>query len=142
VPSQGAAPGLQDLVAGGVDIAPCSLPEARSLIDAGRVKSLAIMAERRNPLFPNIPTLKEQTGIDWTMAAWRGIVAPKGLPQDISQKLTTALKEVYDSAEFKDFMNQRGFGTIYASGEQFGNFMAESNDSLGKVMKAVGIARQ
>ena len=39
-------------------------------------------------------------------------------------------------------MNQRGFGMIYASGEQFGNFMAESNDSLGKVMKAVGIARQ
>ena len=39
------------------------------------------MAEKRNPLFPNIPTLKEQTGIDWTMAAWRGIVAPKGLPR-------------------------------------------------------------
>src|SRR5690625_3753963 len=47
VPSQGAAPGLQDLVAGGVDIVPCSLPEARSLIEAGRVKSLAIMAEDR-----------------------------------------------------------------------------------------------
>ena len=57
-----------------------------------------------------------------------------------NQKLTAALKQVYDSAEFKDFMNQRGFGMIYASGEQFGTFMAESNDSLGKVMKAVGIA--
>ena len=75
------------------------------------------------------------------MAAWRGIAAPKGLPDDIAQKLTAALKKVYDSAEFKDFMDQRGFGMIYASGEQFGTFMAESNDSLGKVMKAVGIAR-
>lgn len=100
------------------------------------------MAEKRHPLFPNIPTLKEQTGIDWTMAAWRGVVAPKGLPDDIAQKLTSALKQVYDSAEFKDFMNQRGFGMVYASGEQFGTFMSESNDSLGKVMKAVGIARQ
>ena len=45
VPSGGAAPGLQDLVAGGVQIAPVSLPEARSLIDAGKVKSLAVMAE-------------------------------------------------------------------------------------------------
>src|SRR5205085_7729867 len=43
VPSNGAAPGLQDLVAGGVEIVPCSLPEARSLIDAGKVKSLAVM---------------------------------------------------------------------------------------------------
>ena len=43
VPSNGAAPGLQDLVAGGIEIVPCSLPEARSLIDAGKVRSLAIM---------------------------------------------------------------------------------------------------
>ena len=44
VPSNGAAPGLQDLVAGGVEFVPCSLPEARSLIDAGKVRSLAVMA--------------------------------------------------------------------------------------------------
>src|SRR5712692_679599 len=43
VPSNGAAPGLQDLVAGGVEIVPCSLPEARSMIDAGKVRALAIM---------------------------------------------------------------------------------------------------
>ena len=46
VPSNGAAPGLQDLVAGGVQIAPVSLPEARSLIDSGKVKSLALMADK------------------------------------------------------------------------------------------------
>jgi len=142
VPSQGAAPGLQDLVAGGVQIVPCSIPEARSLIDAGRVKSLAIMAKERSPTFPNVPTLKEATGIDWTMAAWRGIVAPKGAPQEVTDKLVPALKKVYDSAEFKDFMNQRGFGMIYAPKDEFKAFMAESNDSLGSVMKAVGIAKQ
>ena len=49
VPSNGAAPGLQDLVAGGVEVVPCSLPEARSLIDAGKVKSLAIMDATRRP---------------------------------------------------------------------------------------------
>src|SRR2546423_15522295 len=46
VPSNGAAPGLQDMVAGGVDICPVSLPEARSLIDAGKVKVLAVMADK------------------------------------------------------------------------------------------------
>ena len=65
VPSNGAAPGLQDLVAGGVEFVPCSLPEARSLIDAGKVKSLAVMASSRAALFPNVPTLKEATGSDW-----------------------------------------------------------------------------
>ena len=83
VPSNGAAPGLQDLVAGGVAIVPCSIPEARSLIDAGRVRSLAIMADERNPLFPDVPTLKEATGSSWTIGAWRGMVAPKGMPEEV-----------------------------------------------------------
>ena len=52
VPSNGAAPGLQDLVAGGVQIAPVSLPEARSLIDAGKVKSLALMADKPSAAVP------------------------------------------------------------------------------------------
>ena len=53
VPSNGAAPGLQDMVAGGVDIVPCSIPEARSLIDAGKVRSLAIMDANPPGLYPD-----------------------------------------------------------------------------------------
>ena len=83
VPSNGAAPGLQDLVAGGVEFVPCSLPEARSLIEAGKVRSLAVMDAARAALFPNVPTLKEATGSDWATGAWRGIAAPKGLPPDV-----------------------------------------------------------
>ena len=59
VPSNGAAPGLQDMVAGGVDVCPCSIPEARALIDAGRVKALAIMAPERDASLRDVPTLKE-----------------------------------------------------------------------------------
>src|SRR5438309_4815605 len=87
VPSNGAAPGLQDLVAGGVEIAPCSLPDARSLIDAGKVRSLAVMADKRAALYPDVPTLKEATGSAWTIAAWRGIAAPKGLVAEPRDKL-------------------------------------------------------
>jgi tripartite-type tricarboxylate transporter receptor subunit TctC len=141
VPSQGAAPGLQDLVAGGVDIVPCSLPEARSLIEAGKVKSLAIMDTQRNPIFPNVPTLKEAIGSDWTLGAWRGIVAPKGLSKEAADKLVPALKKVYDSKEYQDFMSSRGYGVIYKGPQDFEAFMAASNEDLGRVMKAVGIAK-
>src|SRR6478609_7020598 len=78
VPSNGAAPGLQDLVAGGVDIAPVSIPEARSLIDAGKVKSLAVFADSPPALYPSLPTVKQSTGSNWKAAAWRGFAAPKG----------------------------------------------------------------
>ncbi|MFM7004880.1 MAG: tripartite tricarboxylate transporter substrate binding protein, partial [Limnohabitans sp.] len=93
VPSNGAAPGLQDMVAGGIEVAPVSLPEARALIDAGKVRSLAIMNDKPSALYPNVPTLKSAIGSDWTMAAWRGIVAPKGLPAPVRDKLAEAVRK-------------------------------------------------
>jgi tripartite-type tricarboxylate transporter receptor subunit TctC len=141
VPSNGAAPGLQDMVAGGIEIAPVSLPEARSLIDAGKVKSLAIMNDKPSALYPNVPTLKSALGSDWTMAAWRGIVAPKGIPNDVRDKLAAAIRKIASSKDYTDFMASRGFGVIYAGPEDFGKFMAKSDAELGATMKAVGIAK-
>ncbi|MCC6869445.1 MAG: tripartite tricarboxylate transporter substrate binding protein [Burkholderiales bacterium] len=141
VPSNGAAPGLQDLVAGGVQIAPVSLPEARSLIDAGKVKSLALMSDKASTLYPNIPLLKAATGSSWTMAAWRGMAAPKGLPADARDKLVAAIKKIAAGKEYNDFMSQRGFGVIYLPPEEFAAYMKKSDADLGATMKAVGIVK-
>ena len=141
VPSNGAAPGLQDLVAGGVEFAPVSLPEARSLIDAGKVKSLAVMASSRSALFPNVPTLKEATGSDWATGAWRGIAAPKGLPPAVATRLEASVKKAYDSKEYKDFMAQRGFGMLWGNSGEFASFMAKGDADMKAVMTAVGIAK-
>jgi tripartite-type tricarboxylate transporter receptor subunit TctC len=141
VPSNGAAPGLQDLVAGGVEVAPTSLPEARSLIDAGKVRSLAVMNPTAAALYPNVPTLKAAIGSDWTMAAWRGLVAPKGIPADVRDKLANAIKKVAASKEYTEFMAKQGYGVIYAPPEEFAKFMAKSDAELGATMKAVGIAK-
>ena len=141
VPSNGAAPGLQDLVAGGVEFVPCSLPEARSLIDAGKVRSLAVMATDRAALFPNVPTLKEATGSNWATGAWRGIAAPKGLPADVQARLEASVKKAYDSKEYKDFMTQRGFGVLWGNSQEFAAFMAKGDADMKQVMTAVGIAK-
>src|SRR5947207_10952967 len=67
VPSNGAAPGMQDMIAGGVDVVPCSLPEARPMIDAGKVKPLAIMDADPSALHPNVPTLQKEIGTKWAI---------------------------------------------------------------------------
>jgi len=141
VPSNGAAPGLQDLVAGGVEVVPCSIPEARALIDAGKVRSLAIMDADPPSLYPNVPPLKKALGTDWTMAAWRGMAAPKGVPKDVEAKLVDAVKKAYDSADYKKFMADRGFGVIYMPPAEFAKFMEKSSNDLGATMKAVGIVK-
>jgi len=88
-----------------------------------------------------VPTLKEQTGSEWTIGAWRGIVGPKGLPEDVSKRLITALEKIYNSKDYNDFMSQRGFGVKYAAGDAFLTFWTKSDEDLGAVMKKVGIAK-
>jgi tripartite-type tricarboxylate transporter receptor subunit TctC len=141
VPSNGAAPAMQDLAAGGLDIVPCSVPEGRAMIEAGKARSLAILAPERNPTFPNVPTLKEEMGIDYSTGAWRGIAGPKGLPADIQAKLTASLKKAYESKEYKDFMSGRGFGVKWAEAGAFGQFMDAGDEQMGKAIKAAGLAK-
>jgi len=141
VPSNGAAPAMVDLAAGGVDIVAASLPEARSLIDAGKATPLVIMANEPAALYPKVPTLKSLTGSTWTNGAWRGIVGPKGLPADVQGKLSASLKKIYDSKEYKDFMSGRGFGTQYADAAEFGKFMDKSDEDMGAILKTLGMAR-
>jgi tripartite-type tricarboxylate transporter receptor subunit TctC len=141
VPSNGAAPAMQDLAAGGIDVVTCSVPEARAMIEAGKARSLAVMAKTRNPAFPNVPTLKEAMGIDYDTGAWRGLAGPKGLPQPVAEKLTTALKKAYDSKEFKEFMAARGFGVVWGDAATFAKFMADGDKQMGQAMKAAGLAK-
>jgi tripartite-type tricarboxylate transporter receptor subunit TctC len=141
VPSNGAAPAMQDLAGGGIDLVTCSVPEARAIIEAGKARSLAVMSTARNPQFPNVPTLKEAMGIDYNTGAWRGIAAPKGIPAPVATKLTATLKKVYDSKEYKDFMSSRGFGVVWGDAEAYAKFMDEANTKMGVAMKAAGLAK-
>jgi tripartite-type tricarboxylate transporter receptor subunit TctC len=141
VPSNGAAPGMQDMIAGGVDVVPCSIPEARPMIDAGKARALVIMDANPPAIYPNVPTLQKEIGSKWAIAAWRVIAAPKGIPADTQKTLVTALKKVYDSKEYKDFMASRGFGVVWADPAETAKFMAASDQNLGAALKAVGLAK-
>ena len=142
VPSEGAAGGLTDMVAGGVDIVTASLVEGRSLIDAGRVTPLASMSAERQGLFPDVPTLAESTGSDWTIAAWRTIVAPDGLPEDVKARLAEAVEAAYNSEAYQSFAAERGFGLVWAGPDEATRIVAEADASLGAVMKEAGLAKE
>ncbi len=141
VPSNGAAPAMQDLAAGGLDMVTCSVPEARAIIEAGRARSLAVMAPQRNPQFANVPTLNETLGVNYSVGAWRGIAAPLNLPTPIARQLTVALQKVWNGQEFKDFMNARGFGMTWGDADGFATHMQQADRTLGDAMKAAGLVR-
>lgn len=141
IASQGAAPALQELVAGGTDIVPCSLPEAKALLDAGKIRAMAVLSPERLPAYSQVPTAKEAVGVDVLAGAWRGIGGPKGMPQEATTKLIAAMEKIHKSEEFRKFMTDRGFGLMWKAGPEFGKFMDESAADSGKVLKAIGLAK-
>ncbi len=141
VPSASNAAGLLDLVAGGVDLVPGSHPEGRALIEAGKVRSVAILDGKPSPLFPAVPTGAQAIGSAWSMGAWRGIGAPRNLPPAIEARLRAAVQKAYESKEYADFMTQRGFGRRWLGAEEFAAFMAREDEQMGVVLKAVGLAK-
>ncbi|WP_073433756.1 tripartite tricarboxylate transporter substrate binding protein [Halomonas cupida] len=140
IPSEGAAPAMTELVSGGIDIVPSSVPEARSMIEAGKVKSFTVMSPERIPSFPNVPTLREEIGSDYQVGEWRGIAGPKGMPPEVVATLEEALEEAYKSDTYQDFMKQQGFGTEWRNAEEFGKFMAEMDQVFGNIVEQVGLA--
>ncbi len=140
VPSTGAATGLQELVAGGVQVVTASLVEGRPMIDAKKVRALANMADARDPVFPDVPTTKE-LGYNWTMGAWRGFALPKGTPAEIQGVYEKAMDKIVKSKEFVDFMKGGPFGILYKPSAEFAKFLAEQDETFGVLMKEAGITK-
>src|SRR4051812_8573816 len=141
VPSTGAATALTDLAAGGVDFVACSMPEAEALIKAGRIRSLVFFSPKRAPNFPDVPTTEEATGHKFHKGVWRGFAAPKGLPPEIARTYEIAIKKVWESEEFKEFMTRRGFDMIYLDAAKYGEFMKSDDEDNGKALKSLGLAK-
>jgi tripartite-type tricarboxylate transporter receptor subunit TctC len=142
VPSQGAAPGFQELAAGGVDVVLSSLPEGIAMMQAERSKPLAVFSAERIAAFPDVPTAEEATGVAFTGGTWRGVVAPRGTDAEIQEILETAVINVANSEGFQSFMNDKGFGIQILDANGFGAFLGEQSEQFGAIMNDLGIAQR
>ena len=140
VPSQGAAPALQELVAGGVDVVFCSTGEVKPLVEAGKAKVLAVLADERIPGI-DAPTLKE-LGIDWAICGWAGWAAPKGTPKDIVETLAAAIKEAYYSDEFQDFLKKNAFVGKLLLTDEFKKYLEWEYTTFGTLLKEAGYVKE
>lgn len=140
VPSEGAAPGLQELAANGVDIVFSSLPETESMSKSGRIRTLAVLSNERLGTFPDVPSAKEVTGDEWTQGSWRGLVGPANLPEDVSKRLAEAAHKVFNSEMFQTFMIGRGFGPVWADAQGFKAYMKDQDEKNAVTIKKLGLA--
>lgn len=141
VPSQGGAPALQDVAAGGITAFTGSPIEAKPLLDAGRVRTLALMAEERPPTFPDIPTTKE-SGVDWAYQNWFALVGPKGIPQDRRQKLFEAAQRTMARPEVQEAMKARGITPVWDKPGEFDAYVKTFVERGNAVLKDLGLMKE
>lgn len=117
IPFQGAGPLKTALLGSHIVIGGLNLGEV--MPEAGKsMRPLAQASQTRSPLAPDVPTFKEQ-GVDLVIASERGLVAPKGLPPQVEQKIAEALKEITANPEFQGQMKQQHTEMDYLPGPEW-----------------------
>jgi tripartite-type tricarboxylate transporter receptor subunit TctC len=139
VPYKGAAPAMTALMAGEVDMMFNGLPPTLAHIKSGRVRALAVGGERRSPAVPQLPTVKEASGLDFKTGGWYGFLAPRGTPQAVVTRLHEAIGRTLDRPEVKSTLAKLATDIVVGTPADFERQIREESAIWAKVIKAAGI---
>ena len=118
IPYQGGGPAIQALLAGQIDFMFSASDEIQGQLEGNTVRPLAIASAKRDPQFPDLPTLKE-LGYDFAAANMKGLVAPAGLPDDAYQYLHDNFRKGMEAQIWRDFAKKGKFSDGYLNGPDF-----------------------
>jgi len=138
VPYKGAAPATTALMSGEVDMMFNGLPGAISHIKSGKVRALAVGGATRSPLMPDTPTIAE-SGLDFKTGGWYGVLAPKGTPRAIVDRVNQALGRALNTAEMKARLTDLAVEPAHSSPEAFAKLIADEKALWARVIKQAGI---
>jgi tripartite-type tricarboxylate transporter receptor subunit TctC len=110
-------------------------------VKAGKIRVLAVLGEKRDPVFPEVPTAKE-LGFQVALDMWRGIAVPAGTPKAVIAKLQDAIKVTVESESFKDAGKTMGFVPAYMPAQDFSNLVASDDVRLAHVMDDLGLKKK
>jgi len=140
IPYDGANPAVTALLGGHIEAVTVSPPEVIAHVNAGKIRILAIMADERHAGFDDVPTLKEK-GVDLAVATWRGIVAPKGTPEDIQKILRESAKNTAEDAVFRESLAKMNLTWSYLDGPEYKAVIDKDNAFFKDIMTKLGIAK-
>lgn len=144
IPYKGAAPAMNDLMAGQVDVSFATLASVLPQIKSGRLKAIAVASSERSKFLPDVPTFKESAvghnGIDHFSAdAWYGILAPRGLNESISNKLQAVAKNFSASDEGRQRLDALGIDTVSMCGNAFLSLIRNEVDANIRLAKKLNL---
>jgi tripartite-type tricarboxylate transporter receptor subunit TctC len=138
VPYRGSAPALNDMLSGQVQVMFDNLPSSIGHIKAGKLRALAVTTASRAPALPDVPTVGD-TLKGYEASAWFGLVAPKGTPADIIDKLNKEVNAALQDPKMKERFAALGGAVMPGSPADFGKTIADETEKWAKVVKFANI---
>ena len=138
IPYSGAGPALRDLIAGQVDVMFDGLGSSAAHIKGGRIRALAVAADKRAPGFPEVPTAPEAGAANYKVATWYGIWAPKGTPREAISAMQNEMRKALNSDELKTMWTGLGTETPNLWGDDFGRHVSSEVKRWAEVVKSSG----
>ncbi|MGK8837954.1 Bug family tripartite tricarboxylate transporter substrate binding protein [Achromobacter xylosoxidans] len=142
IPYSGAAPAINDLVGGQVDMAVLNLAASLQFIRSGRLKALAYANGQRSPLLPDVPTLAESGVKGAESASWYSLAAPKGTPPEILQLLNDAVAKVNADPEYSKLMQAQGVDLWNMTPAEATAFVEKDQAAMRKLVQAAGLMKK
>jgi tripartite-type tricarboxylate transporter receptor subunit TctC len=141
VPYRGAAPAVQDLLAGQIDGVFDNPPTVVAHIRAGSIHPIAVAAKERMPLFPAVPTAAEGGVANFEASSWFGVVAPAGTPREIVARLSAEIAKATRAPSMQRF-NDTGARVVGSSPDEFATFIRSERTKWGEIVKSASITAE
>ena len=130
--------GLNDLIAGRVQLSFDNIPPAIPHIRSGKLRALAVTASRRSALLPDVPTAIEAGLAGFDVSAWFGLLAPAGTPREAIQRVHAETAKALQAPELRDRLTQLGFEVIGSTPEAFGELIRSETVRWAKIIRDSG----
>jgi tripartite-type tricarboxylate transporter receptor subunit TctC len=138
IPYKGSAQATTDLLGGQISLNMPGLAAMMTHIRSGKLRALAVSGESRSPLLPEVPTLAESGLAGYAQYVWMGLLAPKGTPAPVIDKVRSELLAAVRAPEVQSFMNNAAIEVITTTPEEFGAFFRKDRDTWARIIKEVG----
>ena len=142
IPHKGSAEARNDVMGGHVQMMFDAVTAMKGSIDAGEVRALATTGLQRSSVMPNVPTVNESGVPGYEATIWLGIMAPKGTPKEIVDRLNAEIGKIIAKPEIRDAWAKQGAVPMTMTPDQFGAFLKQDIEKWAKVIKTAGIAIQ
>ncbi len=133
IPFDGGGPALLAVLGGHADGSFLFTAQLLPQTGAGKMRALAVTDTRRLRDLPNVPTVREE-GVDVVFTQWRSVLAPKGIPQAIAEKLEAAFKRMTEDSSFQALIKQLGDEIHFQGGKEFETTWRQEWDGFAKVV--------